>query len=110
MKIAVSTLGNTMDAKLDPRFGRAQGFLMVDTEQQTEMFVGNQENISLAQGAGIQTAQFMADSGVDVVVSGHFGPKAASVLERAGIRMVSAPEGITVREAVALAEGNNQAT
>ncbi|BBB31830.1 initrogenase iron-molybdenum cofactor biosynthesis protein [Thermotomaculum hydrothermale] len=100
MKIAVSSLGSNLDSKVDPRFGRAHGFIIYNTETDSFEHVDNSKNLSLMQGAGIQTAQFIADKGVDVVVSGSFGPKAASVLERAGIKMVSVGEGLTVKEAI----------
>ena len=100
MKIAVSSLGNTLESKVDPRFGRAHGFIIYDTETKSFEYIDNSKNLSLMQGAGIQTAQFIADKGVEVVVSGSFGPKAASVLERAGIKMVSGGEGLSVKEAI----------
>ncbi len=100
MKIAVSSLGNSLESKVDPRFGRAHGFIVFDTDSNSFEYYDNSGNLSLMQGAGIQTAQFIADLGVDVVVSGSFGPKAASVLEKAGIRMVSVGDGLTVDEAI----------
>jgi len=35
MKVAISTTGQTLDAPLDPRFGRARNFLVYDLEQKT---------------------------------------------------------------------------
>lgn len=100
MKVAISTLGRTLDDPIDPRFGRAKGFVVLNTDAENFTYLDNGRNIELAQGAGVQTAQFVADQEVDVVISGHFGPKAAQVLEQAGIRMETAAEGITVRDAV----------
>ncbi|RLE19565.1 MAG: dinitrogenase iron-molybdenum cofactor biosynthesis protein [Acidobacteria bacterium] len=100
MKVAVSTLGKTMEDKIDPRFGRAQGFVFYDTESGDSEYTGNGENIALAQGAGTQTAQFIADKGVEMVISGHFGPKAAQVLQTAGIQMKEAEPAWTVKEAI----------
>lgn len=100
MKIAISTLGKDKSSMLDPKFGRAHGFMIFDTENSSYTYHPNDENIQLAQGAGIKTGSFIADLGVEVVISGHFGPKAASVLERAGIKMVSGDEGQTVEQLV----------
>ena len=33
MKVAVSATGNNLEAELDPRFGRCQWFVIVDTDQ-----------------------------------------------------------------------------
>jgi len=46
-----------------------------------------------AQGAGIQTAQLLADKGVSVLLTGHVGPKAAGVLKSAGIQAVNGVSG-----------------
>lgn len=100
MKIAVSTLGKNENSLLDPKFGRAHGFIIYDTDDESYKYYANDENIQLAQGAGIKTGSFVADLGVKVVVSGHFGPKAASVLERAKIKMVSGEEGKTVKQII----------
>lgn len=100
MKIAVSALGTTEQEAIDPRFGRARGFIIADTETGAVQYSDNADNIALAQGAGVQTAQFIADQHVDIVVSGQFGPKATSVLQQAGIRMVTVPENYTVRQAI----------
>ncbi|MCK5878775.1 MAG: NifB/NifX family molybdenum-iron cluster-binding protein [Holophagae bacterium] len=100
MKIAISALGKTLEDKIDPRFGRAQGFILFDTESGSAEYVGNGENIALAQGAGTQTGQFIADKNVEMVISGNFGPKAASVLQAAGIQMKEADPAWTVKEAI----------
>jgi predicted Fe-Mo cluster-binding NifX family protein len=106
MKIAVSTLGKTMEDKIDPRFGRAQGFIFYDTQSGSSEYAGNGENIALAQGAGTQTAQFIADRSVEMVISGHFGPKAVTVLKTAGIEMKEADASWTVKEAIKRIAGN----
>ncbi|MEA3466016.1 MAG: NifB/NifX family molybdenum-iron cluster-binding protein [Thermodesulfobacteriota bacterium] len=85
MKIAISTTGNTLDAAIDPRFGRAVRFLIYDTEQKDFTLVENEQNLNATQGAGIQAAKIVADSGVQAVISGQCGPKAFNVLSTAGI-------------------------
>ena len=63
MKIAVSAAGNTLDAPVDPRFGRCANFLIVDTDNNTFEAFGNDAG-ALGGGAGIQAAQFVASKGV----------------------------------------------
>ena len=46
-----------------------------------------------AQGAGIQTAQLVADKGTKAVITGEVGPKAGQVLEAAGILMITGKSG-----------------
>ncbi len=85
MRIAFTTAGDSLDSPLDPRFGRAAGFLVYDTGNDTFQIVSNSRNLNAVQGAGIQAAQNLGSLGVDALVTGHCGPKAFMVLSRAGI-------------------------
>lgn len=85
MKVAFTTAGDSIDSPLDPRFGRAAGFLVYDTETAQSETFGNSLNMNATQGAGIQAAQNLSSLGVSAVVTGHCGPKAFTVLSRAGI-------------------------
>lgn len=81
MKIAISTTAQGMDSPIDPRFGRAAGFMIIDTETGAAQYQDNTANTQLAHGAGIQAAQRVASAGVDAVVTGRVGPKAWQALE-----------------------------
>lgn len=87
MKAAFTSSGDSLDAGLDPRFGRAQNFLICDTESESFEVVDNQQNLNAAQGAGVQAAENVARTGVECVVTGHCGPKAFRVLTAAGVRV-----------------------
>ncbi len=99
MKIAFSTSGTDLNAPLDTRFGRAAKFLVYDTENASFTVVDNAQNLNAAQGAGIQSAQNVAASGAQVLISGHCGPKAFRVLTAAGIEAYTA-EAATIQEAL----------
>ena len=86
MKVAIASSGRDLSAPLDPRFGRAAGFLIVDTATGKTTYEPNRQNLNAPQGAGIQAAQNIASSGVGAVISGHFGPKAFRVLTAAKIK------------------------
>lgn len=101
MKVAVSAVGETLDSAVDPRFGRAARFVLVDTDTGEHRTISNAPNMSAAQGAGIQTAQTVSRHGAEYVMTGHCGPKAFRALNAAGIKVVSGIEG-TVAEAVDL--------
>ncbi len=85
MKIAITVQGSSLDDPLDPRFGRARRFLVVDTVSGATTIRDNTVNLNATQGAGIQTAQNVADAGATAVITGHVGPKAFKVLQAAGI-------------------------
>lgn len=57
MKIAFSTSGETLDASLDTRFGRAPRFLIYDLNSDRFELVDNRQSLDSAQGAGIQSAE-----------------------------------------------------
>jgi predicted Fe-Mo cluster-binding NifX family protein len=86
---------------VDPRFGRTLYFLVFDTDDQNLEVISNEQNVHAAQGAGIQAAENIAAHRIDVVVAGHFGPKAFRALAAAGIKAASWAEG-SVAEAIEL--------
>jgi predicted Fe-Mo cluster-binding NifX family protein len=86
MKIAVSSSGQDMAAKLDPRFGRCPYFLLIETDTMNfEVF--DNDNAALGSGAGIQSAQFIAAKGAKAVITGHCGPNAIQTLSAAGVQV-----------------------
>jgi predicted Fe-Mo cluster-binding NifX family protein len=97
MKIAVSARGKTLESEMDPRFGRAPYFVLVDPETMSFEVLENKQNLSLPQGAGIQAAQTVVDRGARVVMTGNCGPKAFRVLQAAGVQVAVGLTG-TIRE------------
>lgn len=100
MKIAISASGTDLDCQVDPRFGRSQYFIIVDTDT-LEFEVIENPNVSAIGGAGIQSAQMMAEKGVQFVLTGNIGPNAFQTLASAGIQVITGISG-TVREAIQL--------
>jgi predicted Fe-Mo cluster-binding NifX family protein len=78
---------------MDPRFGRAKYFIVVDPKTLEYEAVENQQNLSLPQGAGIQAATTISNQKADVLISGNCGPKAFKVLNAAGIKVVTGAKG-----------------
>ena len=99
-KIAVSSEGPNLDARVDPRFGRAAGFVVVDPQTMTFDYVDNGSSQVMAQGAGIQAAEIVAGTGARVVLTGFVGPKAFQALSAAGIAIGQNLDNLSVREAV----------
>ena len=99
MKIAVTAQGNNLDAKVDPRFGRAKFFIVLDSQNGGFEVKDNSVNLNAAQGAGIQSGRNVVELGVQCVITGNVGPKAFSVLQANGIKIYIAPD-CTVKEAV----------
>jgi len=97
MKICVSATAGDLNAQVDPRVGRCQYFVIVDSETMAFEAMAN-EAIAAPGGAGIQAAQTMVNKGVDVIISGNIGPNAFQVLSTAGVKIATGAYG-TVQEA-----------
>ncbi len=98
MKIAVTAKGTSLDDQVDPRFGRCAYFLIVDVETMEAEAVEN-PSVNLGGGAGIQSAQSMADYDVKAVLTGNCGPNAFQTLSAAGIEVIVGVSG-RIRDAV----------
>jgi predicted Fe-Mo cluster-binding NifX family protein len=109
MKIAVSASGPDLEGPIDPRFGRAPYFLLVNPDTLEFEVVANQINLQAVQGAGIQAATLVARHRPAAVITGHCGPKAYDTLVAAGIPVILGVEG-SIRAAVEqYRQGNLQA-
>jgi len=103
MRLIVATVRGGLDDYVNQSFGRTPTFTIVDVDENGNIVnvqVVENPGYSQPRGAGVTTAQFCIDQGADVVISGQFGPNSSGVLQAAGIRLVSAPPTMTVREAV----------
>jgi len=100
MKIAITSTGKTMDSEVDPRFGRAAYFVIVDTETMDFSTIEN-ESVAAAGGAGISSAKVVIDSGAEAVLTGNCGPNAERTLTATGVKLYTGLTG-TVAEAAEL--------
>jgi len=98
MKIAISATGPSLDADVDPRFGRCQYFIIADPETMQFEAMDNSSAMA-AGGAGISAAQMIAGKGVEAVLTGNCGPNAHQVLSSAGIQVITGVSG-KVKDAI----------
>jgi predicted Fe-Mo cluster-binding NifX family protein len=100
MLVAISSQGPDLEGPVDARFGRAAGFVVIDSQTMQSNYIENGAAQAMAQGAGIQAAETVAQAGAQVVLTGIVGPKASRALKAAGIRIgINLAEG-TVAEAL----------
>ena len=85
MKIAITATGRDMSSNVDPWFGRAKYFMVVDTDTNESAAHDNTPNLNAAQGAGIQAGEAVVRLGAEAVITGNVGPKAFRILNAAGI-------------------------
>jgi len=98
MKIAVSAMGTDLGVQVDPRFGRCQYFIIVDSDTLEFEAVEN-PNTGAIGGVGIQSGQLMGERGVQVVLTGNVGPNAFQALSVAGLQIITGVTG-TVKAAI----------
>jgi predicted Fe-Mo cluster-binding NifX family protein/predicted DNA-binding protein (UPF0251 family) len=99
-KIAISSEGPTLEDQVDPRFGRAAGFIIIDPETMDFEYQDNGASQARAQGAGIQAAETVVSAGAEAVLTGYVGPKAFQALAATGVRVAQNLEDMSVKEAV----------
>jgi len=110
MRVAITSSGKELTSEIDPRFGRAAYFIIVDPETMENEVVENTQNLNLAQGAGIQAGKTIVDNNVDVVITGNCGPKAFRVLQSANIKIITGVTGPIMDAIVKFKDGTLQAT
>jgi predicted Fe-Mo cluster-binding NifX family protein len=98
MKICVTATANSLDAQIDPRFGRCSYLVIVDSETMRFEAIPNMA-AGVTGGAGIQAAQIIANKGVKLLITGNVGPNAFGALSATGIEIVTAASG-TAREVI----------
>ncbi len=109
MIIAVTASKPDLSSPVDPRFGRAPFFLIVNSDTM-EFEAEENSNLNAASGAGIQSAQMITGKKAEALLTGSCGPNAFQTLQAAGVNVVTGVTG-TVEEAVkAYASGRYQTT
>ena len=98
MKIAITAVEPGLDAAVDPRFGRCPYFLIVETDDLAFEAVEN-PNVDSGGGAGVSSAQIVAEKGAKSVLTGNCGPKAYQTLSAVGIEIIVGCSG-TVKDVV----------
>jgi len=93
MKIAVTSTGNDLSSDIDPRFGRAAYFILINSDTMDWEVLENKQNFDLPQGAGIQAGKAIVEKKANVLITGNCGPKAFKVLQSAGIRIATGAKG-----------------
>jgi predicted Fe-Mo cluster-binding NifX family protein len=100
MKIAFSSTGTQWEDPIDPRFGRAEYFLIYDEDKDITSFLDNTDVVNEAHGAGPRTAQRLTAEKADVLITGNGpGGNAAMVLQHAGIDVYIGAGGMSIKEA-----------
>lgn len=98
MRLAIPSSGKDLRAVVDPKFGRCEYFIIVDSETMDFEPIENPFRTSNG-GAGIKSAKLLADRGIDAVLAENIGPSALETLKAAGIAVITRTDG-EIRQAV----------
>ncbi len=104
-KLAISCTDRSLQADVDPRFGRAAYFCIYDLDADSCEFIDNEQSLNSPSGAGVQAAQTILNADVSDLLTGHCGPKAFRALSAAGVSIYTNVAG-TVQEAVSAYKKN----
>lgn len=100
MKIVFTTKGDNWDSQIDPRFGRAEMFLIYDDQNDSLELVTNNETEAMDHGVGMQTSKKIINLGTDVVITGNgAGGKALDILKSTDIKFYIGASDMSVKEA-----------
>ncbi len=100
MKVFVSAQSPNPDGPVESRYGRCAWFISYDSDTKKWDAVKN-PGAEKAGGAGVSAAEFVVYHQASVVISGDFGPQAASALNAARVEMRQFDNrGATARQVV----------
>ncbi len=88
MKIVFTAKGNSWDSLVDPRFGRAEMFVLYDEESDTLSVLSNDDAKQKEHGVGLQSSKKILDAGAKVLITGNgAGEKALDILKKSDIKV-----------------------
>ena len=101
MNIAITSTGDSLDSSLDTHFGICAYFMFYDTESKEYEFSPN-GNKDADEKAGSAAVYLIKSRGVEKAISGVFGIKIKSLMNDAGIQMITFQKKIKVRDIIKL--------
>ncbi|MFC1629749.1 NifB/NifX family molybdenum-iron cluster-binding protein [Patescibacteria group bacterium] len=89
MRIAISSTDKGIESNVSDVFGRCPYFIIAEIKnQKTEKTEAiKNEGMNQTSGAGVSTAQLIAEKNVNAVITGNVGPRALDVLKQFGIEI-----------------------
>ena len=79
MKIAIALEENSYNSLTDRRFGRAAYFILINPETNDYEIIENEAKDETS-GAGLKAVKALVNLGVNEIIAGEIGPKAAVLI------------------------------
>jgi len=102
MKIAISSLGTSLDAWAGGSLGTCTQFLVVDTDTDEFVVISVPPDKVDADRVNLTAIRALVQQDVGVIITGHIRDICRQAILNLGIEVIDGIEGITVRDAVAL--------
>jgi predicted Fe-Mo cluster-binding NifX family protein len=100
MKIVFTSKGKDWSSEIDPRFGRADYFIIFDEASNNLEIVDNTEVQGEAHGAGTKAASKIAEIKPDVLITGNGpGGNAETALRALNINIYVGAANMTIKDA-----------
>ena len=87
MKIAFAVYENHVKSSINEQFGRTDWFCIYDTVEGTTKYVENTKR-NFTENAGIESAKFLFDFEISMIVAGRFGSKVVDLFQKNEIQMI----------------------
>ena len=100
MKVAVSSMGTSLDAWAGGPFGLCTQFLVVDTESMEHVVVSVPADELDASKVSLPAIRAIATQGAEVVMTGAIKDACRQAMETLGMEVIAEVERMTVRQAV----------
>ncbi len=102
MKIAISSLGTSLDAWAGGALGTCTQFLVIDTETDEFVVVSVPPDQVIADRVNLAAIRALVQQDVEMIITGHIKDICRQAILNFGIEVVDGIEGITVRDAASL--------
>jgi predicted Fe-Mo cluster-binding NifX family protein len=102
MRVAVSSLGTSLDAWAGGAFGACSQFLVVDTETMEYVTISVPDEQLDPSKVSLPTIRALARQDVQVIITGRIKDICRQTMDNLGIEVIDGAEGMTVREAISL--------
>ncbi len=102
MRVAVSSLGTSLDAWAGGAFGTCSQFLVVDTETMEYVTISVPDEQLDPSKVSLPAIRALARQNVQVVITGRIKEICRQTMDNLGIEVIDGAEGMTVREAISL--------
>ncbi len=99
MKIAVCAKNEGLKSEVDNRFGRAENYVIYDTEEGNAVTIENSAK-NEPSGAGGSATRLLSENKVEVVLAPELGPKAVDAIRAFGIEAYRFNDVKTVEDAI----------